>query len=150
MTAVEAPQWPAPHPEHGVPFDKDMIAARFGWTKRSAVDVAILRTKQGKARVAFPDPDGHAVKPEVRPRKKYAPARKPEPYWWAATVEAYAAERGATLGAVRLTPNVAGTIRTRLAEGAEVRAVADEFGITPAAVRSVVVGASRPVRRAAR
>jgi hypothetical protein len=69
--------WPAPHPKRGEALDADAAAALLGIT-RNTLDVRLSRTRTGKARVAFPEPDGTARRPGG-----------PVNFWWKATIEAH-------------------------------------------------------------
>lgn len=87
-------QWPAPDPVRGAALDKTGVADLLGWHGRSSVDVATYRTRQATAAVAFPAPDGHAVR--TGPHwPTPTPSRHMVPYWWTADIISYRNERRA-------------------------------------------------------
>lgn len=59
------------------------VAEHLRYKGREGVEQAIRRTKQGRARVPFPDPDGYAVPPS----SARAMAQR---YWLPGTVSLYA------------------------------------------------------------
>lgn len=73
--------WPPVTMGKGPALDKTESAHRLG-RERSGVEAMQRRTRQGKAAVAFPDPDGYAVKPDAR-------KQTPVAFWYERTIVAY-------------------------------------------------------------
>lgn len=73
--------WPATAVGRGPALDKGEAAHRLG-RKKSGVEAMQRRTRQGTAAVAFPDPNGYAVKPGSR-------TTTPVAFWYERTIVAF-------------------------------------------------------------
>jgi hypothetical protein len=78
--------WPLPKMGTGPALSKRSAGVRLG-IKLSAVEAAIRRTRQGKAKVPFPAPDGWAVNPETD-------STAVVPYWFERKIVTYGKQAG--------------------------------------------------------
>lgn len=130
---MSAQPWPEPDPDRGMAMSKVDIASFLGLAGKDTVEAWITRTRQGKAPVPFPPPDGTAVPPEGRPRKGV-------PFWWQATVESHQYERTRNVKRANVTVDTIHKVRRLLVDGETQVEVARACGVSTATVSRIANG----------
>lgn len=128
-----AQPWPDPHPEHGPAMSKPDIAGYLGLAGKDTVEAWITRTRQGKAPVPFPAPDGVAVPPEGKPRKGI-------PYWWQATIDAHQRRRNESVKRAKTSVETIHRARRLLIDGMLHAEVARTCNLSTATVSRIANG----------
>lgn len=115
---------PIDSPVLGAALTKEEVAEMLG-IGVNAVDVALHRTRNGVARIDFPEPDA------------------PDGRWWSVTVEAHKRDRGLR-GRNTVTVNLAGRIRRAAVDDSNTHRLAARFGVSVATVSRILNGLIHP------